>query len=362
MLDPGTLIGGRYTVERLVGRGGMADVVRADDAVTGDAVAIKALRQHDRRSLARFRTEVDVLRRLDHPAVVRLRAWGAHDDQPYLVLDLVDGPTLAALLGDGPIDEAATVATGARLAGALAYAHRLGVVHRDVKPSNVLLDGDGARPRLADFGIARLAGDTGRTTTGSRLGTPAYVAPEQLEGHVGPEADVYALGLVLIECLTGETCFTGSMAEAAMARLHRPPDVPAELPGWLRHTLQAMTARAAEQRPPVEAVAAALRECSVDPLLDVVRPLPRGAATGTPRPHRASRSSATTPRPATAPRPATVAKTAPRPATGSQATTTLRRLPSRERLPLSAAVALAAAGLAVLTMAGMLAVVALSGG
>jgi serine/threonine protein kinase len=270
-LEPGTVIDGRYAVDRLVGRGGLADVFRAGDLVTGDRVAVKILRACDPPSLARFRTEIDVLQRLEHPAVVRLRRWGAHHDQPYLVLDLVEGPTLAGLLLDGPVDEAASVAAGLGLAEALAYAHGLGVVHRDVKPSNVLLDRDPFRPRLADFDIARLAGDAERTA-GTGIGTAAYVAPEQLDGRVGPPADVYALGLVLIECLTGEVCFPGSMAEAALARLQRSPAVPTDLAPWLRQTLVAMTDRSAERRPPAGAVAAALRVRSADPLDLAPRP------------------------------------------------------------------------------------------
>jgi hypothetical protein len=354
----GTLVDGRYAVDRQIGSGGMADVLRADDQVTGDAVALKVLRQHDRRSLARFRTEVDVLRRLDHPSVVRLRAWGAHDDQPYLVLDLVEGPTLAARLAGGPVDAAVAASTGERLASALAYAHRLGVVHRDVKPSNVLLDGEAALPRLADFGIARLTGGTRLTTTGACIGTAAYVAPEQLEGRVGPEADVYALGLVLIECLTGEVCFPGSVAEAAIARLHRAPAVPDDLPPWLQHTLRAMTHREAARRPPIAAVATALRQRSVEPVVAVTGPLPRvdtDAVSRAPAPARRA-----------APGPGAPALTTlrrlPRTATATAARPTRRtRAGNRTPWPMSAVVAVAAATIAVLITGAMVTAIALQG-
>ena len=268
MLAPGTLIDGRYEVGPLVGRGGMADVLRADDVVSGEAVAVKVLRLDDHRSRVRFRHETEVLRMLDHPAVVRLRDAGWHQASPFLVLDLVEGPTLAELLADGALGVDRAVATGGRLAAALAHAHDHEVVHRDVKPSNVLFaEGDTAHPRLADFGIARLADATRLTAAGSCVGTAAYLAPEQLEGRSGPAADVYSLGLLVLECITGMLCYPGSVAEAAMARLHRAPVVPPELPSWLRHTLRAMTDRRPDRRPSAAQVSRALGERSVGPLL-----------------------------------------------------------------------------------------------
>jgi eukaryotic-like serine/threonine-protein kinase len=266
MLEQGTLIDGRYEVEHLLGRGGMADVMRAADAVVGDAVAVKLLREHDLRSLARFRTEIEALQLLDHPSVVRLRDSGYHGTQPYLVLDLVEGPTLGVLLLGGPLGFERSLAVGEHLAAALAHAHRLDVVHRDVKPSNVLFDDESLLPRLADFGLARFPDTTRVTATGTCVGTAAYLAPEQLEGRCGPAADVFALGLLLIECLTGTLCYPGSVAEAALARLHRSPVVPADLPPWLQQTLRTMTDRQADRRPSAEAVTAAFHERSTDPL------------------------------------------------------------------------------------------------
>jgi serine/threonine protein kinase len=148
----------------------MADVVRADDAATGEPVAIKLLRDPDVRNLARFRTEIETLAVLDHPSVVRLRGSGGHGTRPYLVLDLVEGPTLAQALLDGPTGCAAALAIAKRLASALAHAHELDVVHRDVKPSNVLFevfDPEAPRPRLADFGLTRFTGTTRVTATGT---------------------------------------------------------------------------------------------------------------------------------------------------------------------------------------------------
>jgi hypothetical protein len=271
MLAPGTWIDDRYEVRELLGRGGMADVLRADDAATGDPVAVKLLRDLDPNGVARFGAEISALRALDHPSVVRLRDAGAHDSQPYLVLDLVDGPTLAAVLLEGALGHEASIALGQHLAAGLAHAHAQDITHRDVKPSNILLDTDAQRPMLADFGLARLTDSTRITRSGVCVGTAAYLAPEQLEGQSSPASDIYALGLVLIECLTGTLCYPGPLAEAALARLHRSPVVPAWLPAWLQHTLQCMTNRQAIERPAAEAVATALQARSVDPLLDATR-------------------------------------------------------------------------------------------
>jgi serine/threonine protein kinase len=154
-------------VEQLLGRGGVADVFRAHDAATGHAVAVKLLRSDDDRSQARFRAEIEVLAQLDHPGVVRLLDAGWHEAHPYLVLDLVDGPTLATLLLDGPLGEERSVTIGGHLGAVLVYAHGLGIVHRDLKPSNVLFEDATQPPRLADFGLARLADSTRVTERGA---------------------------------------------------------------------------------------------------------------------------------------------------------------------------------------------------
>ncbi|HEX6418494.1 MAG TPA: serine/threonine-protein kinase [Acidimicrobiales bacterium] len=267
MLRSGEVVDDRYQVAGLVGRGGMAEVFRATDTTTDRAVALKVLRGHEPGHEDRFRTEADALARLAHPGLVRLRDAGTHRGAPYLVLDLADGPSLADVLADGRLGTGATVDVGRQVADALAHAHRAGVVHRDVKPSNILGDGTG-RWRLADFGIARLAGAPSLTATGLVVGSPPYVAPEQVEGRAaGPPADVYALGLVLIECLTGCRCYPGGQIESALARLHRRPPIPAGAPGWLRDVLTAMTARDPLRRPPATAVAQALRDSAAEPVL-----------------------------------------------------------------------------------------------
>jgi eukaryotic-like serine/threonine-protein kinase len=271
MVGPGDVLDGRYRLGPVLGRGGMADVYRASDLVRDEDVAVKLLRATDvsmARWLSRERAALD---RLDHPAVVRLRDTGVTDDRPYLVLDLIEGRSLADVLHEGPLTVGRTAELGAYIAGGLAHAHAAGVTHRDVKPANILIDGAG-RPHLADFGIARLSEVTTATAAGVVLGTAAYLAPEQVRAEpVGPPADVYALGVVLIECLTGERCFPGSFQEAAMAHVARPPALPAGLPPPLHRTLAAATALDPAHRPSAGALAAGLA--------DVAAPAPTMAAT-----------------------------------------------------------------------------------
>jgi serine/threonine protein kinase len=256
----------RYRVEQLLGRGGMAEVYRAMDTEAGQPVAVKLLRDVDGGDLERFRIEVAALTRLDHPGVIKLLGSGSHEGVPFLVLELVEGRSLADALVDGPLGFDRSVGAAGHVAGALAHAHRLTVVHRDVKPANVLFDADG-RPRLSDFGTARLAGMGGVTATGLVIGTAPYLAPEQVKGQgVGTPADVYALGLVVLECLTGTRCYPGTWTEAALARLHRPPDIPEDLPAWLREVLAAMTALDPSRRPSAEAAAEAFDRRSAEPL------------------------------------------------------------------------------------------------
>ena len=202
---------------------------------------------------------------------------GEFDGVPYLVLDLVDGETLGARLLRGPLSADDATRIGMVLADALAHAHSIGVVHRDVKPSNVLFDRAGAA-HLTDFGIARLTDVTSITSTGLVIGTPAYLAPEQVTGEgAGPAADIYALGLVLIEALTGEREFVGSPSEAALARLHREPKVPAAARGALGALLGSMTASDPRLRPSAASVADALSLAAGEPAGDATTVLPIAA-------------------------------------------------------------------------------------
>jgi len=253
-----TTLSERYHLESLLGRGGMADVYRGRDLVLERPVAVKVVRGASEEDARRFAREIRTMAALSHPGIVQLFDAGTHDGAPYLVMELVEGSALPAELDDGPLDPERVARIGRELAHALARAHDLGIVHRDVKPANVLVDADG-RARLSDFGIARVADATRVTTPGMTSGTAAYLAPEQLEGvDVGPAADVYALGLVLLEALTGRREFTGTPVEAAMARLHRDPEIGDDLPEPWPPLLRAMTARNPEQRPSAHQVAARL--------------------------------------------------------------------------------------------------------
>jgi hypothetical protein len=195
-----------------------------------------------------------------HPALVGVRDSGVDDEgRPFVVMDFVEGQSLAARLRDGVLSVPAAIRLGAVLADALAHVHARGIVHRDVKPGNVLLDGEG-RPQLTDFGIARLVDATRVTATGLVVGTAAYMAPEQVRGEiVGPPADVYALGLVLLEAVRGRREFEGGALESAIARLHRSPVVPAEIPEPLASAIRRMTATDPAERPAASGVAAVLR-------------------------------------------------------------------------------------------------------
>lgn len=250
----GAVLADRYALEAHLARGGMSDVYRATDRVLHRPVAVKVYRAGASQDRARFDAEVRVLAGLSHPNLVQVFDAGQHDGDGYVVLELIDGPTLRSVLEDrGQIPAHECARLGADVAGALAYIHGNGVVHRDVNLSNILCGLDG-RPRLADFGIARLIDTTRITAPVDAVGTAPYMAPEQVRGEdVTPAADVYAFGLVLAELLTGHAVFTGPAHEAAMARLATDPDLTGILGSW-RSLLEEMTAREPQQRPPASAV------------------------------------------------------------------------------------------------------------
>jgi serine/threonine protein kinase len=350
---PPTVVGGRYTVGDLIGRGGAADVYRARDELLGRDVAIKMFgaggevvaaanaeaaaaadepspeaadassgsQQPDaddeapdaaaasrygpgaadgaprpsgppaelvgdleEGSDARNRREVLTLAALSHPGLVTVYDVGDDHGRAYFVMQLIEGDTLAQRIRRGPLPLGDVIALGAALADALGYVHRRGVVHRDVKPGNVLLDGDG-RAHLSDFGIAAVRDAAPVTAAGMVIGTASYLSPEQVRGEaVTPAVDIYALGLVLIECLTGRREYPGNALEAAVARLHRRPVVPIGLPESLRALLIAMTADDPAARPDADEVLAAARAVSRDVGLDaetVLSPALMAAPTGT---------------------------------------------------------------------------------
>jgi eukaryotic-like serine/threonine-protein kinase len=227
----------------------MADVYRALDRVLNREVAVKVLREGtaEESDRARFIDEARTLAGLSHSGLVTVldagfgpEAWAAVPpglrpvavfDHPYLVMELVDGPTLAQAIAEARSRTRRSAPSASRSPRRLAYVHAHDVVHRDVKPGNVLLSSE-HRAKLADFGIARLLADTARhTRTGRAMGTAAYLAPEQITGQpVSGSTDVYSLGLVLLEALTGQLEYPGPGTEAALARLHSPPRIPGRQP------------------------------------------------------------------------------------------------------------------------------------
>lgn len=257
--DPSALIGGRYRRERLLGRGGSAEVWCCTDEALDRQVAVKLVTSSGGEDSGRVGDEARLLARLSHPGLVPVYDAGTdHTGRPWVVMELVDGETLSDAIRRGPMSSERVAEIGARLADALAYVHGEGLIHRDVKPANVLLGQDG-RVRLTDFGIARLVDAAKVTATGLTVGTASYLSPEQVTAEpVGTASDVYSLGLVLLECLTGQREYPGSAVEVALARLSRPPRVPGGLPDGWPGLLTAMTDRDPARRPTCAQVASDL--------------------------------------------------------------------------------------------------------
>jgi hypothetical protein len=316
------LLDGRYRLGERLGGGAAAEVFRAVDERLGRPVAIKLFRGDAAEQLQRHEAEMRTLAALDHPSLVTVFDAG-HDpatEQPYLVMQLIEGPTLARELNEGPLTPERTARYGAALADALDYVHERGLVHRDVKPANVLISADG-RVHLADFGIARIVGAAHETRTGDVLGTPAFFAPEQVAGEpVGPPTDIYALGLVLFESLTGDRPYDGTPMEVAMARLNRSPEIPADVPASWRQLLVAMTQRDPAARQPAADVARTLRALAdTEGAVKTARVAPAAAATSVmPAPAVATQAIAAPatapPQPAAAPPPAARRRRGPSPA------------------------------------------------
>ncbi|MEQ0564967.1 protein kinase [Amycolatopsis sp. NEAU-NG30] len=251
---PPGLLGGRYEIGRLIGTGGTARVYRAYDVRLSREVAVKI---YDRDAVAldqrRRLREMTIQGSISHPGVVALLDSGSENGRTFLVMQLVEGENLAERLLSGPMPAAEVTALADGLAEALAHVHARRVVHRDLKPANVFLSAEG--PLIGDFGIAHALDATHITGTGVVPGTAAYLAPEQVCGEpAGPPADVYALGLILLECLTGQREYPGTMVEAAMARLTRAPRIPEDVPRSLAYALRRMTQRSPADRPTAEEV------------------------------------------------------------------------------------------------------------
>jgi eukaryotic-like serine/threonine-protein kinase len=248
-----TLFDGRYRIQRKLGAGGMADVYLAEDQELGRRVAIKILNSrhgNDDQFIERFRREAKNAAALNHPNIVSIYDRGEAEDTYYIAMEFLDGRTLKELIvsrGAAPINVAVEYAR--QILSALRFAHRHGIVHRDIKPHNVLVDAEG-RVKVTDFGIAR-AGTSQMTETGSIVGTAQYLSPEQARGgEVDPRSDLYSLGIVLYELLTGKTPFDGDTpVEIAMKHLSTTPKPPSKLRPDIPRELDMVVLRALAKNP-----------------------------------------------------------------------------------------------------------------
>lgn len=269
----GLLLRGRYQLLELIGQGGMGAVYKARDEFLGRNVAIKIFLAHATAAadVRRQEDEVNILASLNHHSLVTLLDASVDRSEPampriYLVMELVEGADLQRRLAGGPLPVRQIAQLGYDLAEGLEYIHSRGVVHRDVKPANVLMvdyNGDNSRTRakLTDFGIALLAESERFTADGSATGSAHYMSPEQATGDpIGPASDVYALGLVLLECFTGATEFPGAAVPSAVARLMRDPVIPDTVPAAWAGLIAAMTAREPGDRPLANDLVLALRQ------------------------------------------------------------------------------------------------------
>ncbi|EME99506.1 serine/threonine protein kinase [Streptomyces mobaraensis NBRC 13819 = DSM 40847] len=230
------MIAGRYRLERRIGRGGMGTVWRATDELLGREVAVKELHTDDAASVGaalssqeRTLREARAVALIKHPNVIVLHDIVEQDGRPWIVMELVDGRSLAdRLAADGPVDAREAARIGLAMLGALRAAHERGVLHRDIKPPNVLLEAGSGRVVLTDFGIARVSGATTITETGAFVGSPEYTAPERMAGgQAGPESDLWSLGVLLCTVLSGESPFhrdsLGGILHAVVYDEIRPP-------------------------------------------------------------------------------------------------------------------------------------------
>ncbi|MBG6219051.1 serine/threonine protein kinase [Arthrobacter sp. CAN_A6] len=286
------VLGDRYALGVLIGQGGMASVYQATDELLGREVAVKVFRAGSttQDDAQRQHGEGKVLAGLNHPNLVTVFDIGTDTStlhpQTYLVMELVRGTDLQRAKQQGPFASATAAILGSGIADALADIHGRGIIHRDVKPGNILISNDEnlhgrTRYKLTDFGIARVLDESRLTGTGQSIGTAAYFSPEQARGGLVTSAsDVYSLGLVLLETLTGVTAFPGPAAASAVARLHRNPDIPETIGETWVGLLTRMTAQDAAARPTAAEVSATLQNDALFGSEDT----PHGGSHVTPQP------------------------------------------------------------------------------
>ncbi len=274
MAEVGQVLAGRYRLVELLGQGGMATIFRAHDAQLGRDVAVKVLRSEygrDPAFVARFRQEAQSAAALNHPNVVNVFDYGMESGDPFIVMELIDGGDLGSIIRErGPLEPVAAARIAQQIFEALDAAHARGIIHRDIKPTNVLLT-SGGRVKVADFGIARAFSEAQLTMPGTTLGSVHYFSPEQARGEMVTSAsDVYSAGLVLFEMLTGRRAWTGDSAGAvAVARLAGDPPTPSSLrsgiPQILDIAVRRTLARTPADRPTAADMAALLGRYIVDP-------------------------------------------------------------------------------------------------
>ncbi len=247
---------GNYRVESLIARGGMGAVFAATDRRLGRSVALKVLERQEPDAFRRFRREAILVARINHPNVVQIHEVGLDAAVPYLVMELVAGGTASDLVRTGPLPWERATRIISQAARGLGAAHHHGIVHRDVKPGNILrADADEDRVKVVDFGIAKLSGDEGITKKGTFFGTIGYLSPEQARGEeVGPTSDVYSLGLTWYWLLTARSAFRGATAQRFLANVRLPVPDPRELvpaiPIDVSERLRQMTDTDPSKRPP----------------------------------------------------------------------------------------------------------------
>jgi eukaryotic-like serine/threonine-protein kinase len=251
----GTVLGGRYALTRRVAVGGMGEVWAANDTILDRTVAVKLMHRalsQDSDFAERFRSEARNAAALQHPNIATVFDYGEDDGTAYLVMELVVGQPLSQIIAErAPLSVQETIAILIQAATALAAAHDSGVVHRDVKPANILITPDGT-VKLTDFGISRAVDSVPLTQTGQVLGTAQYLSPEQALGHsAGASSDIYALGVVGHEMLTGVRPFdSASIVSTALAHIHQPPPpLPDTVPVALRDVISAALAKDPADRP-----------------------------------------------------------------------------------------------------------------